>query len=190
MDRLCLTTLIITDIDSVDPANNNKSARPVCEQGLVSSNHAITDWLVQEKDLDKLLDLPFEQKVFEYKNPYPYSMRIAYQTPVEVDYKGKIEAISRTFEDSIIYSNLDLFAGAKGAYGLVGAARKLISDSASFEELHKSLYEKLRSKSIDKASFALDLIFSFDPKDIAIPKYIAEGLTWLEGELGGELYGG
>jgi len=35
----------------------------------------------------------------------------------------------------------------------------------------------------DKAKMALDLLFDVDPQDLQVPKYIDEGLSWLESEL-------
>ena len=189
LDKLCLTTLVITDIDSVNP-DSKKSVRPVCGQKLISSNYAITSWLVKKALLDDLFDLPSENKVFAVASPYPYKIRIAYQTPIEVDFRDGGKALPRTFEDSIIYSNIDLFMRRIGGEGLVDTAHKLLMESKTLDELQEKMYEELRKKSTDKAGFALDLIYSFDPIDLAVPQYIEEGLTWLQTELGGEPSGG
>lgn len=41
-------------------------------------------------------------------------------------------------------------------------------------------------KSDQKAEFALDVIYEIDPDEIAVPPYIAEGLTWLQNYLRSE----
>ena len=40
-----------------------------------------------------------------------------------------------------------------------------------------------RKKSIDKAEFALQLLYNKDPQKIIPPSYIAEALQWLENSL-------
>lgn len=189
LEKLCLTTLVITDIDSVEPSGYHKSARPERSKNIISGNFAITGWLIKENSLDKLLDISTDKKTFEYETPYKYSIRIAYQTPTSVDFNDKkeIEAISRTFEDSLIYTNLSLFrekSDVDNYEGFVQKVHDMIVGAKTFEELHENLYNKLRNSQSDiKAVFALDLIYSFDPADIIIPPYIAEGLDWLQAQL-------
>lgn len=185
IEKLCLTTLVITDIDSVEPDGRHHAARPERGKKLISGNFAITGWLMKENSLDKLLDIHPKDKAFEYETPYRYSVRIAYQTPVSVDFNGVrgIEAISSTFEDCLIYTNLSVFEGESGD-GIIKKAHDVIVNSKTFEELHKTLYDELRASQSDKkAEFALDLIYSFDPDKIVIPPYIKEGLDWLQEQL-------
>ena len=47
----------------------------------------------------------------------------------------------------------------------------------------QDVYNAIKSKSVDKAEFALDMIYNKDPENILIPTYIAEGLEWLEKEI-------
>jgi len=184
IDKLCLPTLVISDLDSVEPDGYHKAARPVRNKGLISSNYAITDWLIKEKDLDKLLDLPAERKVFTNETAYKYSIRIAYQTPVMVAFdKTPTEALSSTFEDCMVYTNYELFKSLEESDvgSLVKKANSALSAAKSFDELHKQIYSVLRDgKSDQKAEFALDLIYTVDPSKLTVPLYIAEGLEWLQ----------
>lgn len=184
INKLCLPTLVISDLDSVEQDGHHKSACPERNKGLISSNYAITDWLIKENDLDKLLNLPAEQKVCTYETAYKYSIRIAYQTPVTIAFSGTPkEALSNTFEDCLVYTNYELFKTlAESDVGsLVKKVNNEISAAKSFEELHKGIYSVLRDgKSDQKAEFALDLIYAVDPSRILIPPYIAEGLEWLQ----------
>ncbi|MFL0267899.1 ATP-dependent endonuclease [Candidatus Clostridium radicumherbarum] len=188
IDKLCLPTLVISDLDSVEPDGYHKAARPVRNKGLISSNYAITDWLVKEKDLDKLLDLPVERKVLTNYTADKYSVRIAYQTPLTVDFdKIPTEALSSTFEDCVVYTNYELFKGLKesdigsDAGSLIKKVNAALNTVKSFEELHKQIYSVLRDgKSDQKAEFALDLIYTIDPNSLTVPPYIAEGLDWLQ----------
>jgi len=195
IEKLCLSVLIITDLDSVEPDGYHSSVRPVRDKGEISGNFAITDWLMKEKSLDKLLDISAEKKIFECATPYKYSIRIAYQTPITLKFNGEesIEALTRTFEDSLIYTNLTLFErgsddGDDESEGFVHKVQQVIKGSKTFDELHENLYNELRkSKSNIKAEFALDLIYSFDPDKIVVPRYIADGLDWIQGQLTTEL---
>ncbi|GMA60346.1 AAA family ATPase [Alicyclobacillus fastidiosus] len=186
IEKLCLTTLVITDLDSVEPYGHHRAARPERSKNLISSNFAITDWLMNEKSLDKLLDIPFKDKAFEFDTPYRYSVRIAYQTPVSVTFNGQqdIEALSSTFEDCLIYTNLPVFYKDETGHGIIKKAHDVMVSSKTFAELHETLYDTLRNSQSDKkAEFALDLIYSFDPNEITIPPYIGEGLDWLQEQI-------
>ena len=185
--KLCLPTLVIADLDSAEKEGRHKAARPERGKNLISRNYAVYNWLVKEKDFDRLLDIPTEQKEFPFETPYKYSIRIAYQTPVTVDFDGtSVEALSSTFEDCLIYTNYELFKNinATNTSGLVKKAHDIIAAENTFEGLHKKIFEALRNEESDsKAKFALDIIYDIDPNDIAVPLYIAEGLDWLQAVL-------
>ena len=192
IDKLCLPTLVISDLDSAEPDGHHKSVRPERNKGLISSNYAIANWLIKEKDLDKLLDLGTKQKVFEYKIPYKYSIRIAYQTPVKIDFKGtQTEVLSSTFEDCMVYTNYKLFKDLNlkeddedDVGNLLKKVNLTLKAEKSFNEIHKQIYDELRNgKSDQKAEFALDLIYAIDPGKLTVPLYIAEGLEWLQAVL-------
>lgn len=110
LEKLCLPTLIITDLDSSEKMGHHKAAYPERGKELISSNYAIAKWLMKENDLEKLLDALPDKKEIKINTPYEYSIRIAYQTPVIVNYAGDdMEAISSTFEDCLVYTNYELF---------------------------------------------------------------------------------
>ncbi len=193
IDRLCIPTLIISDLDSVEKEGYHKTARPERSKGLISGNYAITNWLIKEKDLDKLLDLPPEQKIIKKDTTYEYFIRIAYQMPVKILYNGtETEALSGTFEDCLVYTNYELFKNLSfkddDAGNLVKEVNASIGKAKTFEDLHKGVYKALREgKSDQKAEFALDLIYNIDPAKLTIPSYIAEGLDWLKDLLNPEV---
>ncbi len=184
IEKLCLPTLVIADLDTAEKDGNHKAALPVRNKDLISGNYAVAKWLVKEEALDKLLSVPKEQKEFTQTTPYDYSIRIAYQTPVTIEFNGDdYEALSSTFEDCLIYTNYILFRDIKtdDVGSLVKKVNEVIITAASFEDLHKELYKMLREgSSTQKAEFALDIIYAIDPNDIVVPTYIAEGLEWLQ----------
>ena len=184
IEKLCLPTLVIADLDPAEKDGHNKSVRPERGKNFISGNYAVTKWLIKKNALDELLDLKTEKKEFPHKTPYSYSIRIAYQTPITVDYEGTpVEALSSTFEDCLVYSNFELFKNlnSSDADGLVKKVNDAIAEKSTFNDLHEKIYEILKKgKSNQKAEFALDIIYDIDPKNINIPKYIEEGLEWLE----------
>ena len=188
INKLCLPTLVICDLDSAEPDGHHKAVRPERDKELISSNFAIANWLTKEKDLDKLLDLGEEQKVFTKEKPYMHSIRVAYQTPVKVNFDNtSIEALSSTFEDCMVYANYNLFKDLKDdkiaddAGSLLKRVNIALNTKKSFTELHSEIYDILRNgKSDQKAEFALDLIFAIDPAKLTVPPYIDEGLEWLQ----------
>lgn len=183
LEKMCLTTLIITDIDSGSPTGHHKHILPERNQEVISTNFAITQWLIKENSLDKLLDLPAEKKECIFATPYPFKIRVAYQMPVKLKY-GEIEheVIPSTFEDNLVYSNIDLFLKTSGE-GLMEDIHTICNEGVDFDSFNKKIYNLFRGENVPKASFALDQIYSVDPQELSIPEYIEEGLVWLQNML-------
>lgn len=180
--KLALPTLIITDLDSAEPIGHHEKAVPRRNAGLISGNYAITSWIVKENSLDKLLDMPADKKVISDKSVCDYEVRIAYQMPTKIANNGQgLEALSRTFEDSLIYSNMETFKStdATDAGTLLNIVHNSLNSADSFDDLQNKIFNALKS-SETKAEFALDLIYSIDPASIIVPAYIQEGLEWLQ----------
>lgn len=184
IEKIGLTTLIITDIDAVSKEGYHNHKEPKRNEKIVTTNYTITDWLIGINLLDELIDLDSDKKVKKYNSENEFSIRVAYQIPIQVEYKGRMEeAIASTFEDSLIYNNFKLFCSETEKDGALHDIQKTISDCQDFKQVHTSIYEKIRSRNFHKAEFALDLIFAKDPKEIEVPNYIKEGLEWLEEQL-------
>lgn len=182
IDKLALPTLVISDLDSAEATGHHKKAEPDRKKGFISGNYAITGWIIKKNLLDELLDLSESQKVVFKKSVCDYQIRIAYQVPIDVSYNGvEIEALSRTFEDSLIYTNWNIFKDhdipEPGL--LLKKLKEGFDKKDSFEVIKSTIFNELEKSEV-KAEFALDLIYSIDPDEIAIPKYIDEGLKWLE----------
>lgn len=184
IEKLCLPTLVITDLDPAEKEGHHKSVVPQRGEGQISGNYAIAKWLMKEKDIDKLLDFPEPKKEISFESPYHFSIRIAYQTPVKVVFNGESkEAIPGTFEDCLIYSNYNLFKSTEieDAGSLVGQTQQLLNSELTFEETCERIYQTLHNgKSDQKAEFALDVIYEIDPDMLSVPAYIEQGLTWLQ----------
>lgn len=184
IEKLCLPTLVITDLDPAEKEGHHKSVVPKRGEGQISGNYAIAKWLMKEKDIDKLLDCSEDKKEISFASPYQFSIRIAYQTPVKVDFEGEEkEAIPGTFEDCLIYTNYDLFKKIEvtDPGNLVEQTHDLLNSSDTFETIHEKIYKMLRAgKSEQKAEFALDVIFEISPDELSVPPYIDQGLMWLQ----------
>lgn len=185
IDKLALPTLVITDLDSAEPTGYHEKAEPVRNKGLISGNYAITNWIIKKNLLDDLLDLSDDEKVVTKKSVCDYQIRVAYQIPIKVTHLGvEVEALARTFEDSLIYTNWDVLSSLKATDP--GQLLKKLKDGfeakKSFDSLKTTIFNELKKSEV-KAEFALDLIFSIAPEEIAVPQYIDKGLTWLESVL-------
>ena len=182
IDKLALPTLVITDLDSAEPTGHHKKAEPMRKKGLISGNYAITNWIIKKNLLDDLLDLPDEEKVVSKKSVCDYQIRVAYQTPIKVTHLDvEVEALARTFEDSLIYTNWDVLSSldATDPGQLLKKLKDGLDAQNSFDSLKTTIFNELKNSDV-KAEFALDLIFSIAPEEIAVPQYINKGLIWLE----------
>ena len=170
IENLGLISLIITDIDSVDTSNNK--VQPKKNKGYKTRNFTLKDWLPRKDDLDELLVL--DKKLKESNN---FPVKVAYQFPIEVTYGSKkVEAIPYTFEDSLVFENLDLFKRLKKEKGLM---KKMIvaANKKNVNESSVDMYNALKDGK--KAEFTLGLLFLEDPEELKVPNYIREGLEWL-----------
>jgi predicted ATP-dependent endonuclease of OLD family len=178
IEKIGLTALVITDIDSCNAAG--ASATPMRAAGCTTRNATLKTWWPMIDDLDTLLDKPENEKVKPYAAEN-FSVRVAYQSPTEVTFKGVTgEALSYTLEDAIVMANLDLFETLEGT-GLIAKFRAAIADSADLNALSEAL--KTALKGGGKAEFALDLLEIADPLSLKPPAYIRDGLLWLTSQL-------
>ncbi|MGN1154867.1 MAG: hypothetical protein ACI4TK_01680, partial [Agathobacter sp.] len=178
-----------TDIDTV-VSKTKKSVMPQRGAGQISTNETINSWLPQKTLADDLWALGFDSKEAYYPCNPNTSVRVAYQTPVKVKFAdtSEHEFIPTTFEDALIYENYQLFKKLKGL-GNIKRIRNILKNEDE-ERIRKEVYKLIygtvtkngqRKKGLlDKAEFALELLFSKDPKAIEPPHYIEEALKWLQ----------
>lgn len=179
IEKLHLPTLIVTDLDPAEATKGWPKTIPGRGAGHVTRNPTLRGWLPRVTKLDDLLDLSPDRKI-DQKSAL-FAVRVAYQTPIIVSVKdAEEEAIASTFEDALVYQNLDAFRNLKGK-GLIKKFRDAITGSGDLAELSEKLRDALKGG--QKAEFALDILFSDDVNDLAPPAYIAEGLKWLQSHL-------
>lgn len=180
IDHLGLTTLIVTDLDSAEGTGRHPSVQPMRGKGQITRNPTLKDWWPQKQSLDELLDLSSAAKVKKHDDFF--SIRVAYQCPINVEFpeKTKAEAISKTFEDSLLLENITVFKDLNGE-GLIETFTTAISKAKNINDLSAEAFKALKTG--DKARFALDMLFLRDPNTLKVPTYIEEGLSWLQEQL-------
>lgn len=183
IEHLGVNTLIITDLDSVEAQGHHKKVSPKMGVGQLTANNVLKEWHPTGKALDSLLELDSSKKVKEYDDDF--SVRVAYQTPVQVKLSPLTEAapfiaIPRTFEDALVLENIDLFRKLDGT-DLIGSFKEAIVANTEAELLCNALFNALESGS--KASFALDVLYLDVLLSVRVPTYIKEGLEWLQEKL-------
>jgi len=173
VEEMGLHTLVITDMDSIE-SDGNAKALPARGKGLRTRNTTLKEWVPCENKLDTLLDLSSDKKVSSDK-----LTRVAYQYPINivVDDKEK-EVIPYTFEDALVFSNLQIFKNNfDDAIGLIKSIKGAI-EKPTIEETCKNIFETL-GKTSKKAEMALELLWYKEPDSLMTPKYIKDGLEWL-----------
>jgi predicted ATP-dependent endonuclease of OLD family len=174
LTALGLNTLVITDLDAKNADGSN--AVPKRDQGLLTRNHTVKTWVPEEESIDLLLDMKSDSLV--RLDPSSVGVRVAYQQPAKVSFGSDTdaEAIANTFEDALVYRNIDSFKTLEGA-GLAKKFRDALGTAANLEELATKLHAALASG--DKAELAMNLLESEDLKKLVLPDYIDAGLKWL-----------
>jgi predicted ATP-dependent endonuclease of OLD family len=149
VDFLDLRTLIITDLDSVDAADNRKKCK--VSAGTHSSNASVNRWFDpgggNSPTLAVLLTKTSDDKTLGCR-------RIAFQIPHEDG-----GACGRSFEDAFMLSNPNKFA----------------VNGVTAQEKETQAWEL--AQDVKKSEFALK--YAINEKDWVIPRYIDEGLRWL-----------
>ena len=188
VNKIGIPTLIVTDIDATetveeDGKTKNKAVITAKGKGYKTGNPSVLDWLPGKELIDELVTLDGNGKIVE-------NVRIAFQTPISVKWTKEKEEDTEicpyTFEDALIFSNLELFRqdGLK-KMGAITTIANLLKESHSAEDLQKSIFDKLESKGgFQKADFANSLLYKEDFCEISAPAYIQEGLEWLKECLG------
>lgn len=216
IDFLGLTSLIVTDIDSVLPpaagvhapavgdgepvdeddadadpyvneeaeeADANRRGRKACmvhEAGALTSNQTLVKWLPGNGTIAELLVATPDQRIQPRAAPGGSLVRVAYQTPVEVTWRGTTEMrTGRTLEEAFALQNL---AWCQDAARKDLGLRIKGCNRLDLGGIAQSLYRKVKNASFHKTDFALALLAQ-DPAAWTVPSYISEGLQWLEDQV-------
>ncbi|BES64548.1 ATP-dependent endonuclease [Gottschalkiaceae bacterium SANA] len=175
IELLNVPTLIITDLDAAIKNDNGRWEKKMPQKGgkQQTNNGTIKKWVICENDIDKLLSLSFDKKVSG-------NTRIAYQGEVDITHRKKnIKFVANTFEDALFYHNIEFFGNQDGGSMMKGL--KEAAKMSSKDDVMQGAFDAIKKG--NKGEFALDLLMAEKFSDLVIPKYIAEGLKWIEEEL-------
>lgn len=161
-------TLLITDIDSIDPSNSRTTC-PTDTANAVTSNSTLLNWLPKKKLISDLIACTDKEK-FDTD-----LIRVAYQIKEDGS-----NYVARSLEEAIINRNTTFF----NSKYKVGEVDKSVQDSFVLlkgKDLTNKPYD-LAPASGEKADFTFDLM-TFNETETKlewqVPKYIEEGLVWL-----------
>lgn len=200
IEFLGITTLIVTDLDSVhggeivsdtdtsdfdeddetDDVPKKSSTCPAETPGAVTSNQTLLKWLPKESTISNLLGIKDEQKIQPRSEESPALVRISYQKTVSLSMGDqKIDITGRTLEEAFAFENLTWSQDKKNKELKL---RVKSSDNPDVNLIVERLHKRIRSDSFKKTDFALALL-SKNPDEWQTPSYIEEGLKWLENEI-------
>lgn len=178
IEFLGLPTLVITDLDSVQPGPRGATCS-VTDPGSVTANHTLKRWLPRLNTIAELLAADDDQKTLPDHGP----VHVAYQTKQPATWAGETLALAgRTLEEAFGLQNLDW------SQAVERKALGLYVDGASgltLEQLHAAIHERVK-KNFDKTGFALGVLADPDSGWIT-PAYIVQGLQWLHAKLQKEM---
>ena len=197
IEFLGITTLVVTDLDSVRPPlkkNEGGEAGPVgaeddddaagvtCtpeEPDAITSNQMLSKWLPGKHRIDDLLSLDPSCKILPADSARKGAIRVTYPGTVDITLDGETsQRAGRTLEVAFAFDNL------KWSQKQENQDLKLrVRLWANLDDLAQKLHEKVAKGNYKKTDFALALLDK-DPDTWTVPKYISEGLEWLAEELG------
>lgn len=206
---LGLTTLVITDLDSVlapvekvstaDDGHTSGGAESedddqadsadggglgacrVDTPSAVTSNQTLVQWLPKLNRICDLLAANTDAKGHTPTATEPAKVRIAYQTRQPVSWKAETQDLAgRTFEDAFAYENLEWCQDlGRKTLHLRVVTKK---SSPQLAEVAENIFCRVSGSSFNKTDFALALMMM--PQDKwKVPRYIADGLHWLKDQL-------
>lgn len=177
IDALKIPTLVVTDIDPQLDNYSKPTARATKQK---TGNPTLKKWFAHGDGIDLLLDAAPDSK--ELAGDTQFAIRFAYQTPVTTCLIPGVagEALPTTFEDALAFENVAFFRALSGI-GLTNRFTNTLSATVDISKAARDLHEHLRSGS--KAELALDVLADPAFEAVLPPRYIREGLDWLEARL-------
>ena len=167
LEFLCIKTLIITDIDSVNP--DTTKAEVEGGKNLLTSNVTLKDWIPGIKKIEELLNKSAT------KESVDGAIRVAYQNNVNSE-TAPIKC-GRSFEEAFIIDNHTYVFNNKGK---LLSIKYRLKDYQDIDEIKAKSFEiqEFIDRNKKKTEFAFDLL-NISKDDWRVPTYIKEGLIWL-----------
>ena len=198
IEFLGITTLVVTDLDSVSPPaaakeaeeaelaeaedDDDVAAGSTCTPetpDAVTSNQVLAQWLPAKRRIDELLAADAAAKTISGDATGLGSVRVTYPCTVNLTHQGEqIARAGRTLEVAFAFDNLDWTQEYDNR-----ELKLRVRAPQNLEDLALRLHNKVHGSNYKKTDFALALLAK-GPDGWAVPRYIAEGLQWLEDTLG------
>lgn len=161
LDFLNVKSLIITDIDSIDIADSRKACPVQRGANYESSNTTLRECIPAKKKITELLDATDQNKL---KN----KICVAYQVAEEGSSK-----CGRSFEEAFILKNSQLLIDHKDTFKSLKGKLDVYTNSNNILDNSFDIANDISKKT----DFAFDVMLL---SDWATPKYIKDGLIWLQ----------
>jgi predicted ATP-dependent endonuclease of OLD family len=208
IEFLGLASLVITDLDSVKlvPADEEeddedtefeipnvvagqppmKKSGKAClpsEPDALTSNQTLIQWLPKKQTVAELLAATDADKLHLADGGNGFKVRVTYQVPTNVTWNGTTASLcGRTLEEAFGLENAAWCqAAAQRHVGL-----KLRGNPTTPGDLASGLHKRVSGKGFDKTKFALGVLTEL-PANWNVPRYIKDGLHWLDSVVSLEL---
>lgn len=203
IEFLGITTLIVTDLDSVievaSPAEADEDEEKEFEVpgegasvqrkygstclpsvlGAVTANQTLIQWLPRKRTVAELIAVPELGKSELLRGSEAAMVRVAYQVPTNVEWRGTTTSLcGRTLEEAFGLENATWCQSVTQRF--IGL--KLKVEPANPSALAEGLHKRVTGKNFDKTKFALGVL-SVKESEWAVPLYIREGLLWLKEQI-------
>ncbi|WP_339465864.1 AAA family ATPase [Pseudomonas sp. EA_65y_Pfl2_P74] len=200
VEKLQIPTVIITDIDPAEekegkPKKNGDLTKKLVavantgQAGLQCGNQTLRGWHPKLRQLDDFKNPTVAQLVWNETGDC--AVRFAWQLPVA----EAGNSWPSTFEDSLVLTNISWFkqlmdekVGEGGMEtepltGALAAVAKKVVEAGSVPELLGTLHALMHG-SFNKGDFAASIFEMVSSGELVdCPKYIADALNWLQGQL-------
>ncbi|MEV1026675.1 ATP-dependent endonuclease [Streptomyces sp. NPDC050264] len=185
LNFLEITTLAITDLDSVEAApgeaaqkdSGRSSACKTTVPECVTSNESLKYWFPKLATIDDFLELPYAERVAKGKGGKT-NIRVAFQDRRPVVWGTESTQLAgRTLEEAFALENLAWTQ--KQSRKILGLYIQK-SEQMKLGELHDAIFTRVRN--LEKTRFALGVMAEQD-KTWTAPHYIMDGLRWLRDRL-------
>jgi len=193
VERLGIPTVVITDLDPVLPAKNEKgrtvrgAVHIAGQEGIECGNDTLTSWHPMLPDFTGYRKPTDAQLV--WSSATGVKVRFAWQLPVA----AASEQWPSSFEDSLILTNIDWFkaledetdkSGKKIVHrGALAKVIDIVLDHPDHVELLKKLHDMLRG-SFSKGDFSASIFERMEKGErLVCPAYISDALVWLNEQL-------
>ena len=208
IDFLGITTLIVTDLDSVRglplaPEEEDEADEVEIDEyedideeddggpkigstcrvetlDAVTSNQTLIQWLPGEKRIDSLRTATAQSKTQIRADNASATVHVCYQTQVTVT-RGEenLQLTGRTLEEAFAFENL---VWSQDIANKDLKIRVKSSDGPTLTVTTARLHTRIHGDNFKKTDFALALLTK-GPESWVVPRYIREGLEWLQNEV-------